>query len=259
MIISLTNSKGGVAKTTTAVNLAAALAEKGKSVLILDLDPQGSASYWLMPGHDLSQRGLYDVFVNGAPFEQLIQQTNITDVSIICASTWMMGLDEALAREPGAEMLLREQLEQVNHLWDFILIDCPARSGRITVNALVASGAVLIPTKADPLDIKELPLFLEIIDKTRERLNPDLFTLGIFAVLVEAHTTLWHDAQALLKKRFGKMFFSAFIRKNVRLAESPSYSLPITEYAPTSNGASDYRKLATELLRKAGVSRGKET
>jgi chromosome partitioning protein len=244
--IAVSNQKGGSGKTTTVVNLAAALGERKSRVLVVDLDSQHNASTWLAV-HD-GDRGLLDVFLGKGNLSSLVRQTNVSGVDVVPSSSWLMGAEKALAGEVGAETILRRQVERLpRDRWDYLLLDCPPALGTVTVNALAAAREVLVPVEAHVMALSGLAQLRTTVEAIRERLNPELEITGILACRVDWRTRHAADVVEELRRQFGKKVFRTVIRENVRLAEAPSFGNPITQYAPDSHGAEDYRALAREL------------
>jgi chromosome partitioning protein len=251
-ILAVVNQKGGSGKTTTTVNLAAVLGERMRRVLVLDLDPQASATSWL--GGDAGGRGLLDVFTGNGNVADLITGTASTGVDLVPASPWLVGVDKALSREVGAETILKDRLRRLPaRRWDYVLIDCPPALGILTVNALTAAAALLVPVEAHVMALAGLAQLLQTVDVVRDRLNRDLRIAGIVVCRVDERTRHARDVTAELRKRFKRQVFKTVIRENIRLAECPSYRQPINRYDRHSRGAADFRALSRELLkRKAG-------
>jgi chromosome partitioning protein len=247
-LIAIINQKGGSAKTTTAVNLAAALGEQHRRVLVLDLDPQASASSWL--GVKDGGRGLLDVFTDGLALAGLVQPTSADGVDVIPSSSWLVGVEKALAGEVGAETTLRRRLAQLKGPWQYILIDCPPALGLMTVNALAAVQEVLVTVESHVMALSGLARLLETLEVVKERLNPDIKMAGILACRVDARTRHAQEVVEQLRSRFGPLVYDAMIRENVRLAECPSFAQPITLYDSRSHGAADYRQLATDVIQQ---------
>jgi len=246
-VIAIAMQKGGSGKTTTAVNLAAALAESGKKVLVIDLDPQANATSWL--GITEPGRGVYAVLCENVAIDSIIVKTSISGLDIAPASTWLVGAEKALAAEVGAESNLRRRLSKSKGTWDFVLIDTPPTLGVLTVNALTAANEVLIPVEAHVLALNGLAQALETIETVRDRLNEKLSVRGLVACRVDARTRHAGDVLKEMRSQFPDQTFDTVIRENVRLAEAPSFGQPITVYDPASTGAEDYRALAAELMK----------
>jgi chromosome partitioning protein len=247
--LAVVNQKGGSGKTTTAVNLAAALSEKGKHVLVIDLDPQASASQWL--GINDGGKGLFAVFTENGNLTDLIADTPTSGLSVIASSSWLIGAEKALAREVGAELLFRKAVRKLpQDRWDYALIDCPPSLGLLTVSALAAVDAVLIPVEAHVMALAGVASLFQTIEVVQDRLNPGLTVCGILACRVDGRTRHAQEVVEQLRGRFGNVVYKSVIRENVRIAEAPSFAQPITQYEPRSAGAEDYRALAVEMLRQ---------
>jgi len=251
--LAILNQKGGSAKTTTAVNLGAALAEKKKRVLLIDLDPQGSASSWL--GFRNSSKDLYDIFTGNAgnySLSGISCKTVIAGLDIISASPWLVSIDKALASEIGAESILKRYLTGISQ-WDYVLLDCSPTLGIMSLNALVAADNMVIPVETHIMAIQGLAQLLHTVSMVKERLNPRLEIDGILPCRVNKRTRLSQDIIADLRKRFGDKIYETVIRENVKLAEAPSFGKPITIYDSKSSGAEDYRSLASEIIKRNKV------
>jgi chromosome partitioning protein len=246
-ILAITNQKGGSGKTTTAVNLAAALGEKGRRVLLVDLDPQASATAWL--GVKDAGRGIYDVFTNNKTIESITLNTSNTGVDVAPASAWLVGVEKALAGEVGTETLLKRAIGKLKN-YDYVILDCPPSLGLLTINALTAARELLIPVEAHVLALAGLAQLLETMEKVKERLNPTLAIAGILACRVDHRTRHAQDIEEQLRKRFGRQVYAATIRENIRLAEAPSFGQAILQYDSNSSGAADYRALATLVIKQ---------
>jgi chromosome partitioning protein len=243
--LALANQKGGSGKTTTAINLAASLAARGRKVLIADLDQQASASVWL--GIDGGQ-GLRKVLTSGATLAEVVRETTIPGVSLIPSLSWLMGIENELRSEDALQRAL-EQFVREHPAPDYVLLDCPPALGILTVNALVTAGEFVAPVEAHRMAVDGLDRLLETVAFVRERLNPHLALTGVLACRVDARTRHALDVVEFLRKRYPETFRTV-IRENVRLAEAYSFGKPITTYAPSSAGAEDYRKLAAEVIRQ---------
>ena len=244
--IAVINQKGGSGKTTTTVNLAAALAEQKRTVLVLDLDPQGSTSMWL--GYSCQGKELFAVFTDTAVLSASILPTTINNVSLIPSSSWLMGLEKALAHEVGSETILRRKLQELGNAWDYVLIDCPPTLGILTVNALSAVDEVIVPVETRIMALSGLVQLLQTIDIVRDRLNNTLRISGIVPCRVDTRTKHSKEVVEELRTNFKELVYKTAIRENIRLSEAPSFTKPITLYDTDSTGAADYRLLAAEVI-----------
>lgn len=246
----VTNQKGGSCKTTTAVNLAAAIGEKEKRVLLVDLDPQASASKWL--GVKDGGRGLLDVLEGTGNLADLVVKTETPGVELLPSSKWLSGAEKVLAAQAGAELALSRAFRKslARGPWDFVFIDCPPSLGLLAVSALTTAREVLVPVEVSSLALDGLVSLMETVELVRDRLNPDLEVSAILACRVDVRTNLAQEVVERLRERFGRSMLRTVVRENVRLKEAPSFHKPITLYDTRSSGAEDYRAAAAELLRR---------
>ncbi|MCP4750109.1 MAG: ParA family protein [Proteobacteria bacterium] len=251
--VAVINQKGGTGKTTTTVNLAAALAEQGRQVLIIDWDSQANASSWLgAEGGDT----LLEAITQERPLEEIVQSTTIPNVDLIPSSISLVKLERFLAGEIGAESILRDRLEKLPSNWDVVLIDCPPTLSLQTINALVGVDEIIVPTEAHFLGLEGLAQLLKTVQKVKERLNPDLKITGILPCRVDQRNCHSKDVVNDIRTHFNGTAFETVIRENVRLAEAPGFRKPIIQYDGKSNGAKDYRALADEFLTRGEQSHG---
>jgi chromosome partitioning protein len=252
-MMAVVNEKGGGAKTTTSVNLAATLAERGRRVLLIDIDPHHSATQW----YDLTEggRGIFDLFAEPAQtrLEGLIVPTGTAGVWLVPSSRWLVGAEKVLATEPGAERVLREKLAELPPgRFDYVLMDCPPTLGVLTVNALTAASEVLVPVECHVMGLQGLSKLMATVERVRKRLNPTLAVTGIVACRLDQRTRHAKEVAEMVRERFPELTYRTVIRENVRLAECPSHGVPITAYAAASTGAEDYRGLAAEVIAQEG-------
>ena len=254
-ILAIANQKGGTAKTTTAVNLAAALVRLGQRVLLLDLDQQGRGGASTYLGCRSDGRGLLSV-LSGASDSRLLGlvQPSSFGCDVIASGPLMAGAEKALARELGGEFWLREALAELPaDRWDLVLIDCPPSLGMLSVSALAAAREVLIPVFTEAMPLDGVAEFQQTIKRVQARLNPSLRIAGFLASRTDT-TRLSRSVEAAMREALGDRVFAATIRKNVQVAESYSHEQPIQTYAPKSTGAADFDALAREFMQRAQVA-----
>lgn len=245
-IIAVLNQKGGVGKTTTTINLAAYLAKMGRTVLIVDTDPQGNATSGLGIDKNESATTTYQLLLGHTELARAIQATNVVGVSIISANSDLAVAETELAGTEGRERKLEHALQHVTH--DYVLIDCPPALGLLTINALVAADKLLVPVQAEYYAMEGLGQLLEVFRRVKQSINPRISLLGIVVTMYDGRTSLSEQVVAQLRKHFGDLVFSTAIPRNVRLAEAPSYGKPISEHDKWSKGARAYKQLAKEVV-----------
>jgi chromosome partitioning protein len=247
-ILAVSNQKGGVGKTTTTINVAASLAKEGHKVLIIDLDPQGNASSGVgFPRQDVKM-GIYDVIMEYQKFSEVVKSTDVKGLDLIPATRDLVGAEVELVEEDGRERRLRKVLSSAREHYDYILIDCPPSLGLLTVNALVAADAILIPVQAEYFAMEGLSELLVTTSTVRKRLNPDLTRAGIVITMSDGRNRLCQEVEKEIRAIFGAEVFETVIPRNVRLGEAPSFGKPVVDYDPKSRGSIAYRKLAREVM-----------
>lgn len=246
----MANQKGGVAKTTTAVNLSACLVEMGKRVLLIDLDPQGNATSGTgIAKHKLSHC-IYDVLINDIPLESVVQKTDQKNLKVVPARIELAGAEIELVSLISREGKLRNALEGVKEAYDFVFIDCPPSLGLLTLNALTAATDVLIPIQCEYYALEGLTLLMNTLERVKKHLNPPLNILGVLLTMFDARTNLAIQVVDEVKKYFPQKVFQTIVPRNVRLGEAPSHGKSIISYDSRSRGAEVYRDLAKEVLER---------
>lgn len=248
MILAIANQKGGVGKTTTAINLSAAFAKKGKKTLLLDLDPQSNSSLTFLDVHSI-QKTVFEVLMEpNVGFRDVIRHTSVLHLDVAPARISLAKLESNLVGEFDAPFRLKDKLAAVRKEYDFVVIDTPPTLGLITVNALVACTHLLIPIQSSYFALEGTDDLLETVERVKARPNPDLKVLGVLITLHDKRTILAKDIYKQIKNVFGPKVFKTVISKNVRLEESPAYKEAIFSFAPHSTGAMEYFKLSDEVL-----------
>lgn len=247
-IISIANQKGGVGKTTTAVNLSACIAAKGKRVLLVDIDPQGNATSGLGV-ESVAGKSIYNVLVDEIKIKDMVQPTVVKKLDICGANIDLAGAEIELVSMVSRETRLKKAIDDIKDEYDFIFIDCPPSLGLITLNAFTASDSVLVPIQCEYYALEGLGQLINTIKLVQRHLNPELEIEGVVLTMFDARTNLSTQVATEVEKYFNNKVFQTIIPRNIRLSEAPSHGLPITLYDPDSKGAETYKKLAKELLK----------
>ena len=247
-VISFANQKGGVAKTTTTLNLGVALAEQNLKVLLCDLDPQGNLTMSQGLNPDTMERSIFDVLVHRLPIQEIIHHT---EVDLAVSSIDLAGAELALSSMIGRERALEKALAEVKNAYDYVLIDTPPSLGLLTINALVASTGVIVPVQCEYLSLRGLIQLENTLSMIRENLNPVVEIEGILPTMFDSRTLHSREAVEILQENFGDLVFDTKIRKTVRYAEAPVKGTSVLKYDPSGNAAEAYRQLAKEVLNGA--------
>ena len=247
-IISIANQKGGVGKTTTTVNLSAILAQKGKKVLMIDMDPQGNATSGF--GIDKNvETSVYDLIINEVEAEETLQKSNLKNLMVCPSNINLAGAEVELVSLMSREQRLKEKLDMIKDDYDYIIIDCPPSLGLITLNSFTASDSVLIPVQCEYYALEGLGQLLNTISLVKKHLNKDIEIEGALLTMYDIRTNLSNQVVKEVKKYFNDKVYKNVIPRNVKLSEAPSYGMPISVYDPRSKGAKSYDKFVKEFLK----------
>jgi len=251
-IVAIANQKGGVGKSTTAINLGAGLALQGETILIVDLDPQGNTTSGLGIDRGSIEMSMYDILVDGAPVSDVLEPTSVRDLHVIPATIELAGAEIELVSMLSREQRLKKSLGEIVEEYDHILIDCPPSLGLLTINGLSAADEVLIPIQCEYYALEGVSQLTRNIELVQNSLNPQLTIEGVVLTMFDGRTTLSSDVVAQVRDHFGETAYKTVIPRTVRLSEAPSYGEPIEAYDPMSRGAIAYRELAREFRRRHG-------
>ncbi len=247
-VTAVTNQKGGVGKTTSAVNLSASLAASGKHVLLIDTDPQGNSTSGLGIDKEHLNGNLYDLFTGSKPLYDIIQTTNVDNLKIIASNIELIGAELELSTKEGRETILKQALEPIKYQYDYIFIDCPPSLSLLTLNALVASDSMLIPMQCEYYALEGISMLMRTFELIKDSFNPCLEIEGILLTMFDGRNTLAHQVTEELKKHFGDKVYKTVIPRNITLAEAPSHGKPVMLYDIRSRGAQSYLELAKEII-----------
>lgn len=251
-IISIANQKGGVGKTTTAVNLCASLAASGCKILLVDIDPQANATSGLGFPTNKMEGSVYELLTSARNPKECVSETEVTNLFIIKSNINLVGIEIEIVSMPNREFILKSKLDEVKDYFDFVFIDCPPSLSLITLNALVASDSVLIPVQSEYYALEGLTLLLNTIKMIKTRLNQSLEIEGYLLTMFDARLRLSNQVAMELEKYFQEKLYPIKVMRNVKISESPSYGKPVVVYDPLSMGAKNYTELANEFLKRNG-------
>ena len=247
-VIAIINQKGGVGKSTTSINLSAALGEMGQKILLIDLDPQGNSTSGLGIDKAGMEKCIYDVLLNDEPIEGLIIDTECENLFLVPATINLSGAEVELVNTMSRETRLDDAVKELKKDFDFIFIDCPPSLGLLTINALTAADSLLIPIQCEFYALEGVSKLLDSMKLVKKRLNPELEVFGVLMTMFDSRTTLSKQVVDEVEGYFGDKVFDTFIPRTVKISEAPSFGLPITQYDPSGKGAQSYKDLAVEVM-----------
>ena len=252
-VIAIANQKGGVGKTTTAINLSACLAESGQYVLMIDFDPQGNATSGVGLEKEYLDKTVYELLVENSNIEECIVKGVQKNLDVLPSDVDLAGAEIELLNSPSKDMLLKKQLDFIKDKYDFVIIDCPPALGLLTINALTAADTVVVPIQCEYYALEGLSQILKTINLVQKKLNPNLELEGVVFTMYDARTNLSLEVVENVKNNLNKKVYKTIIPRNIRLAEAPSHGMPINLYDSRSAGAESYRLLAAEVISRGGV------
>ena len=249
-IIAVANQKGGVGKTTTSINLAACLAEKGKKVLAVDMDPQGNLTSGLGVDKDSVEKSIYELIIGEVDIKEVINKEGLENLDIIPTSIDLSAAEIELIGVDDKEYILRNAIDQVKEQYDFVIIDCPPSLSMLTINAMTTADSVIVPIQCEYYALEGLSQLIHTVELVKDRLNSKLEIEGVVFTMYDARTNLSLQVVENVKDNLQQNIYKTIIPRNIRLAEAPSYGLPINKYDPKSTGAESYMRLADEVIER---------
>lgn len=249
-IIAIANQKGGVGKTTTAINLSACLAEKGQKVLAIDMDPQGNMTSGLGVDKDEAEKTIYDMIIGQAGIEEVIQKDVMGNLDILPTNIDLSAAEIELIGVENKEFIVQKEAHKIRDRYDFVVIDCPPSLSMLTINAMTTADSVLVPIQCEYYALEGLSQLIHTVELVKERLNPVIEIEGVVFTMYDARTNLSLQVVENVKDNLEQNIYKTIIPRNIRLAEAPSYGMPINKYDPKSAGAESYMRLADEVIHK---------
>ena len=249
-IIAIANQKGGVGKTTTAINLSACLAEKGQKVLAIDMDPQGNMSSGLGLDKNSVEKTIYDLIIGESEVEEVLQKNALENLDILPANVDLSAAEIELIGIDEKEYIVKKAIEKIKDAYDYVIIDCPPSLSMLTINAMTTADSVLVPIQCEYYALEGLSQLIHTVELVKERLNPVLEIEGVVFTMYDARTNLSLQVVENVKDNLQQNIYKTIIPRNIRLAEAPSYGMPINQYDAKSAGADSYRRLADEVMNR---------